>query len=639
MDLNSWAEVKRFTICDICKKSFEKPHTLICRHTFCELCINRRDIKKCPSCPDNRAINKLIPFNVVCFENHYISRLTIVFRNKVDVLEGRCSVCKTDSYICSNCYFVGCRNQDCQRNQSCEDKLTNHNFFPVDLNNTPETLLQCTLEQVCTTHPDSEITKYCYTCHKNECRKCLANHKNPNCDTMQSIKEKLLKYLSALECHGNIQQTLYQKAADLEQRKEDLHKLYVKQYTLTEKEYDQKIHSLCQLKQVILSRLRALWSITDRAVESYKAEIQDLQKLANEFYVYFKFLIENSSHKETTAYFIKGRRQHVVENIVKVLEEAIVMIQRELGSYLKKSHIEQKFTEQKETVKRKSFVCKDLSAVAHSMTGNAFKEEYQHLNCEDKLFKLEQIQVNVLGEEHSMFTMPLASSKVVHTTKHQIMEVSKCAQCLSQLHLFSRVLGKNPDLNQKQIVLSLNNYLLNSNKELFSVTTDAINGIKTAIMHLQIKDYSLYCKELNKNLDRLDFFIKKSNDYYLELEVFYFGQQKLHINSDQTAVGKSSVIYVSMLLDILMDCRAYITNIRQICENLFSIQKPIEILCNEGHKKESHENFKKLIASHGFQLQIVLHYSNWIALNEICKTTADLIASWNLERALFSNHT
>ena len=510
-------------------------------------------------------------------------------------------------------------------------------------------MLQSTIRQVGTIHPDSEISKFCYTCGKILCEECIAIHKNHNSDSMQSIKEKLLKHLATLEQHSDIQKRLHQNVSDLEQHKQSLHERYQKEYALTEQHYDQKVYSICQEKQMALSRLMAFWSIVDRAIENYKAEIQDLQKLTNEFYIYFSLVIEKCSDKEVTAYFIKERRRFVVENIVKTLKEAIRMIQKETGSFLQKEHILQKFKEQTQRIKRKSFICTDLSAIPHSKADKAFKNEYQCLNYEDKLLKIDQMQVNVLGEEHSIFTLPLVSSKVVHTTKQQLMVVSKCPQCLSKLQLFCRTLGeKYPEFNQKDIVISLNNYLLSSNKELFSVTTDAITGIKMAITHLQTKDISLYCKELNKNLAKLDSFVRKSNDYYLKLEEFYLRQQKLHINCDQTAAGKSSVVYISMLLDIMIDCRAYITNTRQICEKLFSIQKTIDFLCKEGNEKESHEiymghansndSFKKLIASHGFQLQVTMHYSTWVALNEICKTTSELITSWNLERAPFSMH-
>ena len=187
---------------------------------------------------------------------------------------------------------------------------------------------------------------------------------------------------------------------------------------------------------------------------------------------------------------------------------------------------------------------------------------------------------------------------------------------------------------------------------MLAITADAITGIKTAITHLQTKDVLSYCKGLKENLAKLQIFIQKSNEYYSiqksnsELEVFYLDQQKHHINHDHTAVGKSGVVYISMLLDIMMDCRIYISNTTQICEKLFSIQKTIEILCKEGHEKKSSqdahtkkagqvtssESLKKLIASNGFQLQIVLHYSTWVALNEICKSTAELITCWGLEK-------
>ena len=629
MDCSSWAETKKIITCTFCNNLFKKPHTLICCHTYCELCIKHGDFKKCPLCHNNLTSNKLIPFKAICFENLYISRLTTIFRNKEDIVKGTCSLCKTDSHVCSNCYFVGCR--ACSRNQPCTDISTRHNFCQVDLNEMPDNLLQCTLKQVCITHSNSENAT---------CKKCLKNH---NDDSVQSIKEKLLKYLAALEQHSDIQQELYQKITNLEQHKELLHMQYKNEYSLVEKSFDHKIHSICQEKQIVLSKLMTFWLIIDRTVENYKIEIQNLQKLTDEFYTYFVLLIEKSSDKEIITYFIREKKRYLVDSIVEIVKEAVRMIQRETGSFLQEKHILQKLKEQKEVIKRKSFVCTDLSAIPHSRAGRVFKQEYQCLNYEDKLFKIDQIKVDILGEEHSMFALPLAASKVVDTTKQQFMVVSKCAQCLSQLLLFSRALGrKYPDLRQKEIAKSLHIYLLGSNEELLSVTSDAVTRIKKAITFLQIKDVSLYCEELKKSLTRLATFIKNSNDYYTELEVFYFEQQKLHINHDQSAVGQSSVVYISMLLDIMMDCRTYISNTRQICEKLFSIEKIIEILCKEGHEKESHviylghansnDSFKKLIASHGFQLQIVLHYSTWVALNEICKSTEELITCWNLDR-------
>lgn len=193
---------------------------------------------------------------------------------------------------------------------------------------------------------------------------------------------------------------------------------------------------------------------------------------------------------------------------------------------------------------------------------------------------------------------------------------------------------------------SQNDYLLSSNKELLCITTDSISGIKTAITHLQTKEVLLFCATLNENVGSLASFVKKSNDYYSELEKIYLQQQAFHTSHDQSAITKSSVIYTSMLLDIMIDCRTYITATKHLCEKLFSIRKTIEILCKENrHNKEScdaclkgvscinpvaNERFKKLIASSGFRLQIVLHYSSWVALNEICKNTEELIASWNL---------
>ena len=647
MDCSSWSEVKQLITCATCDNIFENPHTLFCCHTFCELCIKQNDIKKCPSCPEDFAGNELIRFKAICFENRYLSRLAIIFKEKENILKTTNLKCKTDTYVlCSNCYFIGLK--DCKF--STEKSICQvHNFCQVDLSKPPEHLLQHTVKQTCATHPNDEVTKYCYTCKKEHCDKCFTKNEIHLSDTVQCIKEKLLKRLATLEENSDIQQKLQQQVSDLQQHRDILYKLYEEEYASTEQSYDHKIYRLCQEKQIVLSKLMTFWSITERAVDNYSMEIHGLQKFRSEFYAYFALLIEKSSDRDIIAYFTKEKRQYVIHKVVEMLKEGIRIIQKERRSFLQEKHILDKLKEQTILVKSSYFVCTDLSETTHSRAGKTFKQEYQCLNYKDKLFKIDQIQIDILGEKHSMFTLPLPSSKLVHTAKQEFVVISKCAQCLSQLQLFSRALGKKyPELGQIEIVKSLNNHLLCSNTELLSVTTDAITGIKTAMTHLQEKNVLSYCQKLEDNLDKLEIFIKKSKEYYSELEVFYHDQQKLHISHDQAAVGRSGVVYISMLLDIMMDCRRYISNTTQICEKLSSIQKMIEILKNEGHEKKpcqathmknigdvtSSDHLKKLIASSGFQLQIVMHYSTWVALNEVCKTTAELITCWDLEKAL-----
>ena len=117
----------------------------------------------------------------------------------------------------------------------------------MELNKTPDCILQVTLKQGCTIHCNSDITKYCYTCDKNHCEMCLIIHKNHRSDTVQTIKEKLLKYLAIFKPHsGDIPQQLVQKISDLTQHRKLLHKQYQEVYALTEQTYNQKIRSLCQ---------------------------------------------------------------------------------------------------------------------------------------------------------------------------------------------------------------------------------------------------------------------------------------------------------------------------------------------------------------------------------------------------------
>ena len=59
--------------------------------------------------------------------------------------------------------------------------------------------------------------------------------------------------------------------------------------------------------------------------------------------------------------------------------------------------------------------------------------------------KIDQLQVNIFGDDsepHSVFTLPLTSSKVVATDyKTATVSSKQVIQCLSQLQLFSRTLG------------------------------------------------------------------------------------------------------------------------------------------------------------------------------------------------------
>ena len=92
-------------------------------------------------------------------------------------------------------------------------------------------------------------------CNKQQCEKCFTIHKNYLGDTVQCVKEKLLKYLAALEHNSEIQQKLFQKITDLKQRREFLYEQYQKEFASTEQSCDHKIYSLCQEKQIVLSKL------------------------------------------------------------------------------------------------------------------------------------------------------------------------------------------------------------------------------------------------------------------------------------------------------------------------------------------------------------------------------------------------
>jgi len=120
MNCCSWIEVEKLITCAYCKKIFVAPYSLICCHTFCELCIKHMysDFKKCPSCPDNQ----LIPLKVVYCENLYLTRLTTIFRNREFVLKRTCLSCKTHSNICIFCYSLGCI--DCISRKHCINKST-----------------------------------------------------------------------------------------------------------------------------------------------------------------------------------------------------------------------------------------------------------------------------------------------------------------------------------------------------------------------------------------------------------------------------------------------------------------------------------------------------------------------------------
>ena len=615
LDCSSWANVKKVITCAYCKDLFKQPCTLICCHTFCCSCIE--SIQSCPTCQPN----KFFSFKLLNFENHFLTRLTKVFINRRKCNQSSCTNCKQSTTICKRCFIIGC--SKCNSRSPCIDNSKQHVSHRVDLNDTPDQLLHFfSATGCCEQYKTVEHTNYCYECKQMKCSECLkscTNHK------IRKLKNHY-KSLQDLE----VKRSITEQERIFVQRKEKLDTLFKEDFDKVEQWFKHAYNCLYHEKQSTIFSLKVFQISINKRIERFKSDLSFISQTANDFKKYFESLLEKSSDHERYMY-----KENTLE--ITYREEALKIgigkINNQFENNLDCEKVFQKFctrTHTCEGITRCNVKCKKVDNLrSHLNTEQKYKYEVisycQALNDHDKL---ETDQLVVKGNCYSMFSLPHPSSELVKCAKQPLTDISKCASCVSQLKLYNKSIAQQDlEIQLKDTGNTLyENVVLSSITKLHDISNNMIHNIERGIMHLHKGDVLIYFTEIQKNFVELEGFAvdyqKLLNRFSDEMQSF----QRKHI--DQPA----NIIYSSILIHIIMDCQTYITSVHQTVINICHTKTMIELLRNEDGEYIDDET-TNCITDEGFQTEIVSYYSTCVALNEICKSSVELINNWKQIKA------
>ncbi|XP_069102807.1 E3 ubiquitin-protein ligase Midline-1-like [Argopecten irradians] len=167
-------ELKRALRCPVCHQTLEDARVLKCGHTFCFLCI-KRDYERhqlnkgnCPVCDENYFVRERDP--------QHLPKAFVVN----DVLEivrsprlCTCAFCQADDggNVCLKCKLYMCRYCSKRKNSFCEHQLVSTDY----LNSDPflrEVVQRSKSKQTCQSHPDEDVSFFCYDCKHGMCDEC-----------------------------------------------------------------------------------------------------------------------------------------------------------------------------------------------------------------------------------------------------------------------------------------------------------------------------------------------------------------------------------------------------------------------------------------------------------------------------------
>ena len=620
LDCCSWASVKKIVTCTVCKDIFKKPCTLICCHTFCHSCI--KSIKVCPTCQPN----DFFSFKLLHFENYFLARLTKVFIHQQNI-NASCINCLHDTKMCKHCCIIGCIK--CNSQKVCSDDSKEHFLVSVDLSKPPEELLHLfSGTGNCEQHKTMPLTNYCYTCERMRCSDCLqscTNHKiskkidKPN--ESNESDESIPKLISAL---NKVKEEIINQEHAFVQHRENLDEMFKEDFDKAAQWFDHAYNCLCHEKQNTVFRLKVFQCSLNMKIETFLSHLEFLAKLTNDFQTYFNLLLHKSSDSERHQYKEKTLQITYRE---KELKNTILKIANQFENKFSRKKVFEKFftlTHTCEGISRCDTKCKKVDDLrSHLNTDQKYKlEVISYCQARNSHDKLKVDQVTVKGSCYSMFSLPLASSKVVRFVKQShTLDISKCASCVSQLKLYTKTIvhqDVETELKDKgnkvceMIVIS-------SIRTLLQVSNNSISSIERAILHLHKDNVSMYFKEIEENVSEFENFAKRMDEYRLSLQRI---SSELELFQTRHMCQQPNKIYSNMLIDIIFDCETYISKVYEAVKKITCIKEKIKLLYNEDDVCTDN------IINEGFQVEIVSYYSTCVALNEICKSSVELIDNW-----------
>lgn len=615
LDCSSWTKVKDIVTCGYCKQLFTEPYTLLCCHTFCNLCT--KTMKDCPTCKQRSKFS-------LKFENHFLARLTKVFINHQNV-DQSCITCKDHTEMCKRCYIIGCFK--CNSQRLCGDQSRQHLSHPVNLNASPEELLELfTATGYCEQHTTSELTHYCHKCKAMKCSECLIS-----CRHHKTRLEKANKYFPQLmESFEEVKRSVTNNEHLFLQHKKELDELFEEDFIKVTQWFEHAYNCLYHEKQSTLLRLKMFHHSTNKSIERFHSELDSLMLSITNFQKYFELLFDKSLDHEKHFYNESSLK---TSYRVQELEHANEKITKQFQNKLDSKKVFQKGVMQTRTcegITRCYTKCKKVDNLrSHLNTEQKYKYEvisyHRELNKHDKL---ETDQVVVKGSCYSMYSLPHASSDLVKYAKQPLTDISKCASCVSQLKLYNKTIIAQCDvemeLKDKGNVI-YETVIVYSIKTLHDISENLIHNIEKAILHAHEGNVSMYITVIKNNFTELENFATTIDGLQA-----WLGRLSSELQSFQTKHldQPPNIIYSNMLLDIILDCQTYITSIHQIVLNICHTKTKIILVHKENSDETDDEMVDCIITNEGFQIEIISHYSTCVALNEICKALKELINNW-----------
>ena len=679
LDCSSWAMVENIVTCTYCKGLLKKPCTLICCHTFCYSCI--QSITVCPIC--HLQPNKYFSFKLLHFENYFLARLTKVFAHKQNINQS-CTNCIHNTKICKRCYVIGCIK--CNSQKLCTDNSREHLGVPVNLNKPPEELLHhFSGNGYCEEHEASKLNSYCYTCEKMRCSECLQSCTNHKTSKIDNPNKSIPKLISLLD---EVKQEITTQECAFVQHREKLDELFKEDFNEAAQWFNHVYNCLYHEKQNTIFRLKVFQSSLNKRIETFLSDLESLTKFTNDFQTYFTLLLDKSSDDERRSYKEKTLQITYRET---ELKKAIQKIANQFENNFNKKKVFQKFftlthtcegvsicdtkckkvddlrshlnTEQKhkltntcEGVSIGDTKCKKVDDLRshlnteqkHKLTNTCegvsicdtkckrVDDLRSHLNTQQK-YKLEVIsycqardyhdrlktdQVTIQGNCYSMFSLPLTSSEVVKLAKQShMLDISKCASCVSQLKLYNKTIAQQnveKELKDKGYEI-YETIVISSVRKLLVISNNSISSIEKAILHLHEGKILMYFREIEDNLTEFENFAKRMEECRQSLQRMFSELKSFQCRHMGQLPNK---LYSNILIDIIFDCETYIAKVYEAVIKINCIKEKIKLWYSK------HDECTENIISEGFQVEIVSHYSNCVALNEICKSSVELINNW-----------
>ena len=630
-DYSSWEDVKGDVICILCRDYFQNPYTLTCSHTFCGECIeirteNGKKVFDCPSC-----LPFLVRVRASCkskrFPNHYLARLTKLFVNRTSAYD--CSECITKSYMCENCYSMGC--SKCIRHKPCTDGSCNHCLPEITVNiyDPPDVVMAMTTKlldsQLCVNYESESAISYCGRCDTIKCVECLqsscANHKLV---FVKYVKEELLKKLvpfnegddggcEMLDLLAGAQEKLKTQEEKLKQKLD----ADIKAITCW---YDHAYHCLHQEKQIAISKITAFQRLLiENNIKKLNDEIKVHLTYVEGKHNFFTNLFEKSSLQEVILYYkhVCDRNPLVFyqnKRLDKIFSDLRLISKICLERTTKRVHI---------CISEKNHNKCNVETLPNHVSTGIKRFKWRFISYSQPLDDFKPLTVKpvvIFGKEYSIFTLPHDTSELVQNSKQKFLGIIKGAACVSQLQLLTRVFSieKSSALKEKAILLCSD--LIGTNSELLQITETAMYCIKEVIVCLEFNDIASYIAKILDQVETMEQFVRRSEIYSkTNISEYTLDLQNQYISGK---LQQSEVIHMHLLQDVMAQCLEYLHNVHQGCNSFLEIRNNINILSASSGINVGNYKIEKFCA------QMIEHYSMWIALNQTCTKSKELINCW-----------